>query len=86
MEKLLDRKKVKKKVIQPQPIAEVEEVLEEVSVDDTELVAVITAAVAASLNTPTDNIIVKNITRIPDTTPVWGKLGRMQQVKEYNRR
>lgn len=46
--------------------------------DDTELVAVITAAVAASLNTSMHNIVVKNITRVGDQTPVWGQAGRSE--------
>ncbi|SET81046.1 sodium pump decarboxylases, gamma subunit [Natronincola peptidivorans] len=58
----------------------VEEAQEEEEVDDTQLVAVITAAIAASLHTSTHNIVVRNIIRVPDTTPAWNKLGRMQQV------
>lgn len=58
----------------------VEEDMEEEAVDDTQLVAVITAAVAASLHTSTHNIVVRNIVRVPDTTPAWGRLGRIQQV------
>lgn len=56
------------------------EVVVEETMDDTELVAVITAAVAASLETSTHNIIVRNIVRLPDSTPAWGKLGRMQRL------
>ncbi len=48
--------------------------------DDEELIAVITAAIAANLNTSTNNIIVKNITRLPDSTPAWGRAGRMDQM------
>lgn len=46
-----------------------------------ELVAVISAAIANSLDTPIHNIKVKNITRIPDPTPPWGKYSRMQQLR-----
>jgi len=53
---------------------------EEDHIDHTELVAVITAAVAASLNTSTHNIIVRNITRSQDMTPVWAKVGRTDQI------
>lgn len=45
-----------------------------------ELVAVITAAIAASLQTSTNNIVVTNITRVADTTPAWGRAGRMEQM------
>ncbi|MBF4695600.1 OadG family protein [Fusibacter ferrireducens] len=44
--------------------------------EDEALIAVITAAIAASLNTSMHNIIVTNITRINDETPVWGRAGR----------
>lgn len=44
--------------------------------DQTELIAVITAAIAASLNTSMHNIVVSNITRVSDNTPVWGQTGR----------
>lgn len=50
--------------------------------EDEELIAVITAAVAASLNTTTHNIIVKNIVRVPDTTPAWAKAGRLDQMNQ----
>lgn len=61
----------------PQPAA-VEETAEE---DNTEeLVAVITAAIAASLQTATHNIIVQNIVRVGDNTPTWGKAGRTEQM------
>jgi sodium pump decarboxylase gamma subunit len=48
--------------------------------DETELVAVITAAVAASLGTTVHNIVVKNITRVHDATPAWGRMGRTEQM------
>jgi len=47
-----------------------------------QLVAVITAAVAASLHTSTHNIVVRNIVRTPDTAPAWNRLGRMQQINQ----
>ncbi|MEN1760909.1 OadG family protein [Anoxynatronum sibiricum] len=58
----------------PEPVAE------EKTQDDGELVAVIAAAVAASLHTSTHNIIVRNIVRVPDQAPAWNRLGRMQQI------
>lgn len=48
--------------------------------DDEELIAVISAAIAASLNTSIHNIVVKNIVRTQDTTPSWGQAGRMEQL------
>ncbi len=58
-----------------QPVAETVE-----KEDDEELIAVITAAVAASLQTSIHNIYVRNIVRVPDTTPVWGKTARLDQM------
>ncbi|MBU5676274.1 OadG family protein [Alkaliphilus sp. MSJ-5] len=70
-----------KKIVDSKPSPTIEdEVVEEETVDSTELVAVITAAVAASLNTSTHNIIVRNITRISDQTPSWAKIGRVDQI------
>ncbi len=40
------------------------------------LVAVITAAIAASLETSSDQIVVTKIKRISDPTPTWGVAGR----------
>lgn len=58
-------------VLQPAPI------VESVTVDDeSELVAVITAAIASSLSTSVSSIRVTNIRRIVDATPTWGKSGR----------
>ena len=53
----------------------------EVIKDYGELVAVISAVIAASLSTSTHNIVVRNITRVQDPTPEWGKLGRIQQLR-----
>lgn len=74
----LDKKSqpAKPAVVQPavaQPSAPVQVAASE---EDEELVAVITAAIAASLNTSMHNIVVTNITRVNDTTPAWGKVGR----------
>jgi glutaconyl-CoA/methylmalonyl-CoA decarboxylase subunit delta len=53
--------------------------------DEGELVAVIAAAIAASLHTSTHNIIVRNIVRTPDNAPAWNRLGRMQQIDRQPR-
>ncbi|MBE0449387.1 MAG: OadG family protein [Clostridia bacterium] len=60
-------------VVAQKPV--VEEPKEE---DQSELIAVITAAIAASLNTSMHNIVVSNITRVSDNTPVWGQTGRSE--------
>ena len=51
--------------------------------DDTALIAVITAAVAASLGAPTNGIVIKSISRAVQNAPAWGKRGRTEQI--YNR-
>ncbi|SKC92884.1 OadG family protein, partial [Maledivibacter halophilus] len=52
----------------------------EVEEEPEELVAIITAAIAASLGTSTHNIVVRNIVRTADTTPAWGRAGRVDQM------
>ena len=53
----------------------------EIENDDEELVAVITAAVASHMDKSTSTIVVKNIVRVNDDTPTWGKVGRINQLK-----
>ena len=55
-----------------------EEVNEE---DDLELVAVITAAIAASLDTTTDQLRVRSFRRIHSNASAWNKAGRISQVQ-----
>lgn len=45
--------------------------------DMDELIAVITAAVVASLNSSTHNVIVKSIKRTPITSPAWNRAARL---------
>ena len=71
-------KKAPIQLVKEKPVKPSEEVTEEL--DQGELVAVITAAIAASLQTTTHNILVRNITRVGDATPVWGKSGRLDQI------
>lgn len=66
-------------VVEDKPVEE-PAVAQEEKVDSEELVAVITAAIAASLQTTTHNIVVRNITRVPDVTPAWGKSGRIEVI------
>lgn len=51
-------------------------------VDDNQLIAVITAAVQASLQkagiTPECRIVVRSFNRVEDGTPVWNKTGRKE--------
>lgn len=75
-----DNKKVdkeQKKAIEPKKNVPQEIINEE---DDEELIAVITAAIAASISRPVSEIKVKNIRRIPTKTPIWAKTGRLKQM------
>ena len=44
--------------------------------DDIELIAVLTAAVAATLNTSAYNLKIKSFRRVCDKAPTWTKAGR----------
>ncbi len=50
--------------------------------DDAELVAVITAAIAASLGKSTSQLVVNKITRIPDSMPAWARKGLSDQFTQ----
>lgn len=63
--------------VKPEVTPVVETVVAE---DDEELIAVITAAIAASMNTSIHNIVVSNIVRVNDATPSWGVAGRSEQM------
>lgn len=47
---------------------------------DEELVAAITVALAMQLQTATSNIVIRNIKRREDRTPVWSKAGLAEQM------
>lgn len=47
---------------------------------DEELVAAITVALAMQLQTATSNIVIRNIKRIEDRTPAWGRAGLAEQM------
>jgi sodium pump decarboxylase gamma subunit len=48
--------------------------------DDLELTAVITAVLAHHLHTSSDNIIIRNITRTEDSSPLWNRAGILEQI------
>jgi len=72
------------KKAKPSQLAQVKQTEQAVEVveedQDEELIAVIAAAVAASLNTSIHNIVVKNIVRVNDHSPSWAKTGRIEQM------
>lgn len=58
-----------------QQAAPIEEIAAEPAMDEEELIAVLTAAVAASLNTSTYNLQIKSYRRIGQNSPAWHKAG-----------
>lgn len=49
--------------------------------DEKELIAVLTAAVAASLNQSTYNLHIKSYRRIDQNAPVWNRVSRREQLE-----
>ena len=47
------------------------------SIHEEELIAVLTAAVAATLNTSAYNLKIKSFRRVDDRTPAWNQAGRV---------
>ncbi len=50
------------------------------SINEAELIAVLTAAVAASMNTSTYHLNIKSYRRIDDASPAWNKAGRRDVI------
>jgi glutaconyl-CoA/methylmalonyl-CoA decarboxylase subunit delta len=48
--------------------------------NDNELVAVIAGVIAMKLKTSVDNIVIKNITKIEDRSPLWNRAGIIEQM------
>ena len=59
-----------------EPAAEAEADIE----DEEELIAVLTAAVAASLNTSTYNLQIKSYRRVPNKRPAWNNAGLRETI------
>lgn len=57
-----------------------ETVLEVQETDEDELIAVLTAAVAASLNTSTYNLQIKSYRRVDNKIPAWNKAGLNETI------
>jgi sodium pump decarboxylase gamma subunit len=80
MTKVLVKKPKTQPVVVVPNAAPVQVAIIEETEEDEDLIAVITAAIAASLNTSIHNIVVQNIVRVPDDTPAWAKSGRIEQM------
>ena len=50
------------------------------SQDDNELVAVIATVIALKMKTTVDKIVIKNITKIDDRSPLWNRAGIIEQM------
>ncbi len=64
----------------PEPIKAEESADMSADMDEEELIAVLTAAVAASLNTSTYNLNIKSYRRINNTRPAWNKAGLNETI------
>ncbi len=73
-------KQKKAEVTAPVAAASVVEAVKEESVDEDELIAVLTAAVAASLNTSTYNLRIKSYRRTDNKKPAWNKAGVTETI------
>lgn len=69
--------------VEVKPVLEAAPIVEEKSeeVDDYELVAVITAAIASSLNTTSDKFVVKSLKRVSGTKSAWNARGRQENLQ-----
>lgn len=66
----------------PAPV-ENKQIVETKDVDDDELVAVLTAAVASSLNTSTYNLRIKSYKRINTVNNAWSNASRIDAVNKF---
>ena len=79
MDKLINRSSAPLRKISP--AAEVPLQIDRVEQkDDNEFVAVITTVIAMQLNTTADNIVIRNIQKIEDRSPLWNRAGIIEQM------
>ena len=79
MEKIFAPKTEKKaEVVAPVSVVKQAEVVE--TEDDEEIIAVLTAAIAASLNTSTYNLKIKSFRRVANNAPAWNKAGLNETI------
>ena len=65
-------------VVVPEPVAEA--AAEETGLENDELIAVITAALAAFNKDGNKTLVVRSVRRAADKTPAWAKAGRADQL------
>ncbi|MBN2259339.1 MAG: OadG family protein [Clostridiales bacterium] len=78
----LEKKSAAIQIVKESPKVQAVKSESAVEEDDYELVAVITAAIAAVTNQPINQIYVKNIRRVGDNLPVWQKAGIANQISK----
>ncbi len=79
MEKMLGRpaKQSVRKALHSSPPAPSPEVT---GADDNELIAVISSVIALQLKTSVNNIVIRNIEKIEDSSSAWNRTGRLEQM------
>ena len=79
MEKLLSRP-VKQTVQEPVHSGAPASSPEVTTTNDNELIAVISSVIALQLKTSVSNIVIRNIEKIEDSSSVWNRTGRLEQM------
>jgi glutaconyl-CoA/methylmalonyl-CoA decarboxylase subunit delta len=81
MNKILNKRSSSVPTAQPamQPQVVAEKPIEK-QVDDNEIVAAITTAIAMTLKTSVSNIVIKNIEKVEEQTPQWNRAGLIEQM------
>lgn len=80
MRGILSKKDKKNKTVEVvKPVETI--VVEEVEEDDTEIVAVIMAAIEAYSGTSSKGLVIKNIKRMPASDTVWARAGKTDLMK-----
>lgn len=79
------KSKKKEEVVTQNSLAEnkTENVVEAEQVDESELIAVLTAAVASSLNTSTYNLRIKSFKRIDTKNNAWSNASRNDAINKF---
>ncbi len=80
MEKIFTPKAEKKTEVIAPPVSASKQIEDVSTEDDEELIAVLTAAIAASLNTSTYNLKIKSFRRVMNNAPAWNKAGLNETI------
>ena len=79
MDRLVNRSSKDKKAATPAPEVIIAPEARN-QVDDGELVAVISATLAMQMKTSVNNIVIRNIRKIEDRSPLWNRAGIIEQM------